>query len=169
MYAAVVATASLVVATLAYRSGGSRLKIHARIVRGAPGHGWILVSATNKGRAEITIDSINLWVGHSILGLANQPLAIVSYALEKGPELPHRLRAQDLQTWAISISHLDDVLGTRRLRWRDFVRVCVSTPFGTARVRLRQDFTGSPLWQALKRLDDRIERRPTPIQDGPST
>src|SRR4051794_24269135 len=91
-YAAVVSTASLVVAVVAWRSGGRRLEVHATRMRVGDA-GWLCVAADNRSRSDITVNALIFWVGNSKLGLSNQPVAMIDYAVSDGPPLPYRLPA----------------------------------------------------------------------------
>jgi hypothetical protein len=153
-YAAMVSTGALVVAVLAWRSGGPHLKARAVLVRADNGNGWLAVYAANEGRADITIASITLWVGGSNFRLSNRPPKIVDYEPEKGPPLPHRMLAHSMERWLIPADVLDDVLGRPQIRWQDYARVNLETPFGTVQRRVRQPLKAG---RRMEQIDDRVE------------
>jgi hypothetical protein len=130
-YAAVVSTGSLVVALLAWRSGGPQLQARAGLVRAENGNGWLSITVNNRGRADITIESMQLWVGKL------SPRMVESFKVERGPELPHRLVSHSSIDWVLPPDVFDGVLG-RRIRWHDPARVEFSTPLGSFKVRVQR-------------------------------
>ncbi|MFS0703264.1 hypothetical protein AB6N23_01955 [Cellulomonas sp. 179-A 9B4 NHS] len=99
-YAALLLSAgSLLVAALAYRAGGPRLRLHSyRIAdsaptpfpRGVP----VELTVVNSGRAAVTIEGF-----HVTHPEGRRPLAHVRDA--HGPDLPHRLDAHSSATWIV--------------------------------------------------------------------
>ncbi|XVV14379.1 hypothetical protein ACQP2X_08555 [Actinoplanes sp. CA-131856] len=157
-YAAVVSTASLMVAVAAWRSGGRRLKIYARRVRVGDA-GWLCVTADNRSRSDITVDALVLWVGNSTLGLSDQPVAMIDYTVSDGPPLPYRMPAHSSARWMLPPDVFDQALGRRRIRWRDFVRVQISTAFGATSTKVQQPVGDHPVVRWIERINDRVDSR----------
>jgi hypothetical protein len=164
-YAAVVSTASLFVAFLAWRSGGPRLKVRALLVRGVEDEsGFFAVYVDNRGRSDVSISSIYVWV--SVPDSAASPLAErtavpVGFKLE-GPELTHRLLAHSSAIWSGGPTYLDEAMG-RSFRRGDRASVFVSTGYGIASTKVRVPRVGMPrfvqLFEAWERWTDRVSER----------
>jgi len=109
IYAALAGTASAVVAVLSWRSGGPKVGVDAalgRIEVVSGGEASVLVvKATNRRRAEITIEHITVW-GELVLPGHPAPIPCTMGFRANDPPFPHRLRAHDSAMWT-AISAFD--------------------------------------------------------------
>lgn len=114
-YGAIVATASMVVAIIAWRSEGPRVKAAAVLLDGSKGR-KLGVVVDNTGRSDVSLQSVHIWLKDSgeliPVGVRAARERSDRMHLElDGPELPHRLLAHSSATWEGSPKNLDDHLG----------------------------------------------------------
>src|SRR6266498_634937 len=97
-YAAIVSTGSLVVAVLAWRSAGPRLKVRgwfypAEYAKDGTDTDKPALRVENRGRADVEVNSI-----YGVLKRVDKAERVVQgvmmdFGVEEGPSLPHRLLA----------------------------------------------------------------------------
>ncbi|MEV7262739.1 hypothetical protein AB0N38_04245 [Micromonospora aurantiaca] len=174
-YGAIVSTASIVVAFLAWRSAGPRIKARAVMAKGPDG--WrVHVRLTNGGRADVSVDSLCLVYQPPFM---HKPVLPSREHLEvqpkEGPELPHRLLAASTATWCASMELLNAKLG-RPARISDKLTVLAHTARGPVRAKVkpvgppdfvmrwavRIEFLQFFTWQLEQRIRRRLRGVPEP-------
>jgi hypothetical protein len=119
-YGAVVATASLVVAILAYRAGGPKITASTSLRPATDGQPVeLVIVVANRGRGEGTVSDIYL----NVPG----PHSIMLDDL-RGPALPSRLPANSSLAWTVDANSL--LQEVRRNGWPHQVRAVVVLPGG---------------------------------------
>ncbi|WP_262282140.1 hypothetical protein [Micromonospora sp. MA102] len=160
-YGAVVATASIIVAILSWRSAGPRVKAGAVVFDNRRGR-TLHVMADNVGRADITIRSVKVYIWRP-------SLTEVELVLE-GDELPHRLLAGSSAEWRSSAEPLDAQLG-HQFGQADKVMVLVFSAHGIVQTQVQVPELEPPAaihW--MERLVGRMEefgmRMETRMEEG---
>lgn len=160
-YGAVVATASIIVAILSWRSAGPRVRTAAVVFDNR--HGRTLhVIVDNVGRADITIRSVKVYIWEP--SLAEMELEL------EGDELPHRLLAGSSAAWNCSAEPLDAQLG-HQFGQADKVMVLVFSAHGIVRTRVQVPELEPPAFiRWLNRVGGRMEelgmRMETRMEEG---
>jgi len=132
LYGAVVATASLGLAVLAYRAGGPRLKPSTWLrpaTEEKPAE--LTIRVANHGRAEGTVNRIYL----SVPGPYSIPLSYPDTL--KGPELPCRVSGHASTQWTVEANWLLEEV--RRNGWPHQVRAVIVLP------------AGKQVWESIRR------------------
>jgi hypothetical protein len=123
LYGAVVATASLIVAVLAYRAGGPSIKVSTWLRPATSDQpAEVVIGVANRGRGEATVNDIFLNVPgpHTITLRGPNDL--------QGPALPCRLPASSQLAWRVDAGWL--LHEVRRNGWHHQVRAVVGLPGG---------------------------------------
>jgi hypothetical protein len=124
VYAAVVATGSLVVAVLAFRAGSPRIEARTALRPTADGGIRLTLTVTNKSRAAATVQSLALNLpGPHTINLSPRRMPI------DGPELPVVVPAHTQQVWAVPVKELREIVA--REGWPPKVRAVVGTGDGS--------------------------------------
>jgi hypothetical protein len=132
LYGAVVATASLIIAILAYRAGGPRLKPSTWLRPATEDKAAELtIRVANSGRAEGTVNRVYLSVPGPYSIPLNDP------GILKGPELPCRVPGHASTQWTVEANWL--LQEVRRNGWPHQVRAVIVLP------------AGQQIWQSIRR------------------
>ena len=124
IYAAVVATGSLGVAILAFRSGTPRLQATTALRPTADGGLRLTLTTTNRSRADATVRSLALDVpGPHTINLTPERMPI------EGPSLPAIVPAHSQRSWAIPVQDLREIVANEG--WATEVRAVVTTGDGS--------------------------------------
>jgi hypothetical protein len=122
IYAALVSTASAVVAYLAYANGSAKIEVRTGLIAGTSSTpAKLTVAAINHRRGAATISHIYLW--------GPGPVEIPLYDLTlTGPAFPATLTGESRLVWSLSVPELLDYLHENN--WGHMVRGVVCTATG---------------------------------------
>jgi hypothetical protein len=142
-YAAVVSTASFILAFFAYRAGGPKVTAQAHIPVTDGDYGGLHLSIANSGRSEVTINIEGLvalygtLLGPEIDKKLGGPRPKLFRLKFTGPDLPYRLSGHDIVTWESDLENVTYNFG-RNIRPSD--KPVVMVRIGSRRRRVPIQF-----------------------------